>query len=1043
MSRAVWFVAGAGAGIYAVVRAPAGPRRRSPPRASPTGSAGLALGCPAVRCRGRAGRARRRRSGDVRERLGARARTAVPARARADRDRCTDDHDQERATTDGHRGDPPPVPCALRGRPGGAPPCVPSASLLLDDPNLLFVNAGMVPFKPYFLGQETPPYDRAVSVQKCVRTPDIEEVGKTTRHGTFFQMCGNFSFGDYFKEGAIELAWELVTKPVPTAATGWTESRLYPSVYEDDPEAVALWRKVTGLPDERIVELGRKENYWSHGRARARRSLLGDPLRPRARVRPERLGTSADCRRARGPLPGVLEPRLHAGRAERGAQQVGLRHRRAACRSKNIDTGMGLERVAFLLQGVAEHVRDRRDLPGHRAGRRAHRAPLRRGPRATTSGSGWSPTTCAASMMLIGDGVTPGNEGARLRAAAPAAPRGALDAAARATRTRRCPSCCRSAGTRWRETYPELHRDWERISTRRLRRGGRLPRRRCGPGRRSSTWPRQATKSGSGADRLPGDKAFALHDTYGFPIDLTLEMASEQGLAVDEDGFRRLMAEQRERAKADARAKKGAHTDAGAYREVADALGRAVEFTGYDEVVTEGTVRGLVVADGSAPAAPGGRRGRAGAGPHPLLRRGRWPARRPGRHRARRTAPGSQVLDVQSPSAVSSCTRPGWSAARSPSAPGHRRWSTSSGASRSARAPTPRRTWSTRPSARRSATPPPRPVPRTLRAGSASTSPPPASVPASVMADVEARVNDLVLADLAVQAEMMTQERGPRLGRHGAVRREVRRRGAGDLGRRLGPRAVRRHPRRPLGPARRRQAAGRVLHRLRRTPGRGTGRRRRLPLPGPRARARRPAHRSAQGAPARSCRERVHDMVERLRARREGDREGPPGPAARGRPASSPPAAEDVDGRAGRRPTAPTAPPPATSARWPSTSAAGCRAGAPGVVVVVGVRRRQDPRWSRRSTTRPAALGRLGQRPRDARSARTLGGKGGGKDDVAQGGGTDPSRVDAALRRGRAPRSAAVVARAERGAVRRGVADRASTPATPGSGSPAATLRGC
>src|SRR5580698_10284813 len=142
---------------------------------------------------------------------------------------------------------------------------IPSASLLASDPTLLLVNAGMVPFKPYFLAEQPPPFPRATSVQKCIRTPDIEEVGKTTRHGTFFEMCGNFSFGDYFKEGAITLAWELVTRPQADGGFGLEESRLYPSVYSEDTEAVELWKKVTGLPDERILRLGKKENYWSMG----------------------------------------------------------------------------------------------------------------------------------------------------------------------------------------------------------------------------------------------------------------------------------------------------------------------------------------------------------------------------------------------------------------------------------------------------------------------------------------------------------------------------------------------------------------------------------------------------------------------------------------------------------------------------------------------------------------------------------------------------------------------------------------------------------
>ncbi|WP_254406615.1 alanine--tRNA ligase-related protein, partial [Streptomyces sp. AC627_RSS907] len=142
---------------------------------------------------------------------------------------------------------------------------VPSASLIADDPTLLLVPAGMVPFKPYFLGEVKPPFDRATSVQKCVRTPDIEEVGKTTRHGTFFQMCGNFSFGDYFKEGAIKLAWELLTSSQADGGYGLDPEKLWITVYEQDDEAERIWREVIGVPAERIQRLGMGPNYWSMG----------------------------------------------------------------------------------------------------------------------------------------------------------------------------------------------------------------------------------------------------------------------------------------------------------------------------------------------------------------------------------------------------------------------------------------------------------------------------------------------------------------------------------------------------------------------------------------------------------------------------------------------------------------------------------------------------------------------------------------------------------------------------------------------------------
>src|SRR3954451_20522015 len=290
---------------------------------------------------------------------------------------------------------------------------VPSASLILDDPTLLFVNAGMVPFKPYFLGQETSPYQRAVSVQKCVRTADIEDVGRTTRHGTFFEMCGNFSFGDYFKEGAIEYAWELVTKPQAEGGFGMEESRLWPSVLQGDDEALYLWMKVTGLPTERIVKLGPKENYWSMG--------VPGPGGPSSEILYDRgpdHGPDGEFETTeRVAMPAKLEDRyleiwnlvfmqdeLSAVRSKEDFDIVGPLPKR------NIDTGMGLERVAYLLQGVdnlyeidvmSPVLRRAAELAGVTYGAN-HEDDVRLRVVADHVRSG---------LMLIGDGITPGNEG--------------------------------------------------------------------------------------------------------------------------------------------------------------------------------------------------------------------------------------------------------------------------------------------------------------------------------------------------------------------------------------------------------------------------------------------------------------------------------------------------------------------------------------------------------------------------------------------------------------------------------------------------------
>jgi alanyl-tRNA synthetase len=478
----------------------------------------------------------------------------------------------------------------------GAHTAVPSASLLLDDPTLLFVNAGMVPFKPYFLGQETPPYPRATSVQKCIRTPDIEDVGKTTRHGTFFEMCGNFSFGDYFKEGAISLAWELVTKPVADGGWGLDEGRLYPSVYVDDREALELWKKVTGLPEDRILRLGKKENYWSMGVPGP-----GGPCSELLYDRGPAYGPEFEVSQLGPDMPTALEDRLleiwnlvfmqdelSAVRAKDDFDISGsLPH-------KNIDTGMGLERVAFLLQGVENMyeidvmfpvIEKAQEVTGRRYG----------ADRGDDVRFRVVADHVRSSMMLIGDGVTPGNEG-----------RGYVlrRLLRRAIRSMRLlgyedpclPELLPISRDKMGETYTDLVTDWDRIA--------RVAYAEEEVFRKTLTAGTQIFDLAVGAARdagettLTGERAFTLHDTYGFPIDLTLEMASEAGLEVDEPGFRALMTEQRTRAKADARAKKGHHADTSAYRAVLDEHG-PTEWLAYETLETES--RALALLAGGQP----------------------------------------------------------------------------------------------------------------------------------------------------------------------------------------------------------------------------------------------------------------------------------------------------------------------------------------------------------------------------------------------------------------------------------------------------------
>ncbi|MGW3568781.1 alanine--tRNA ligase [Streptomyces sp. NPDC000941] len=472
---------------------------------------------------------------------------------------------------------------------------VPSASLIADDPTLLLVPAGMVPFKPYFLGEVKPPFDRAVSVQKCVRTPDIEEVGKTTRHGTFFQMCGNFSFGDYFKEGAIKLAWELLTTSVEEGGYGLEPEKLWITVYKEDDEAERIWRDVIGVPAERIQRLGMGPNFWSMGV-------------------PGPCGPCSEINYDRGPEFGVEGgPAVNDERYVEIWNLVFMQYERGAGEgkedfpilgdlpSKNIDTGLGLERLAMILQGV-HNMYETDNL----------RAVIDKATELTGVGYGAGHDSDVSlrvvadhmrtSVMLIGDGVTPGNEGRGyvLRRIMRRAIRNMrILGATEQVVGELVDVVLKTMG----QQYPELLTDRKRIETVALAEEAAFLKT-LKAGTNILDTAVTDTKA-AGSTVLAGDKAFLLHDTWGFPIDLTLEMAAEQGLSVDEDGFRRLMKEQRERAKADAKAKKTGHADLSAYRQVADTSGSTV-FTGYTDTEGESTVVGLLVDGLPSPAATEG-----------------------------------------------------------------------------------------------------------------------------------------------------------------------------------------------------------------------------------------------------------------------------------------------------------------------------------------------------------------------------------------------------------------------------------------------------
>ncbi len=435
---------------------------------------------------------------------------------------------------------------------------VPSASLIPHDPTLLFTVAGMVPFKPYFTGEEVAPYDRAVSVQKCFRAPDIDVIGSDQRHLTFFEMMGNFSFGDYFKEGAIDYAWQLVTE-----GFGLDPSRLWVTVHNDDDEAANIWLDGVGLPPERLQRLG-EENIWAMGEV--------GPCGYDSEIFYDK---GDDFGAAGGPAFGGEDRYVEIWNL------VFMQFERLFDGSmidlpkKNIDTGAGFERVLSILNGVESVFATDLFAPLLDASARALK---------TSYGNDEANDILVrrvaehgrAMTMLVGDGVLPSNEGRGyvlrriIRRAILAARRSGSDSSLMAPLVDATIDKMGSAYPTLideRDLIVEILEREESGFARTLRTGLAL----------LDDARREVEASGSSV--FPGDVAFKLHDTHGFPIELTSEIVAESGLEVEREAFDQAMSAQRERARAAAKTLRKA--DDAQYRELIDMAG-ATEFVGRD-----------------------------------------------------------------------------------------------------------------------------------------------------------------------------------------------------------------------------------------------------------------------------------------------------------------------------------------------------------------------------------------------------------------------------------------------------------------------------
>lgn len=452
---------------------------------------------------------------------------------------------------------------------------LPSYSLVPQgDKSLLLINSGMAPMKKFFTGEVEPPRRRVTTCQKCIRTPDIDRVGITARHGTFFEMLGNFSFGDYFKDEAIHWSWEFLTEVLEIPA-----ERLYPSVYENDEEAYSIWRDEIGVPESRIKKLGKEDNFWEHGTG---------PCGPCSEIYFDRgekygcgkpdCGPGCDCDRFMEIWNNVFSQFNNDGKGNY-----------TELAQKNIDTGMGLERLACVMQGVdnmfeVDSIRGTLDRVVEISGKKY-------------GGSDKDDISIRvitdhirSATFMISDGVTPSNEGRGYvlrRILRRAARHGKLLGIERQFLAELCESVIKEneAG------YPEL-RDRESyikrvISIEEERFDATID---AGLSILSNLI-RGALKEG--ADAISGEEAFKLYDTFGFPLDLTREIALESNLAINEDVFNDLMQAQRARARA-ARANISGWSEAS--KSVLSGVPKT-EFTGYGEYRSDATVVAILAGD--------------------------------------------------------------------------------------------------------------------------------------------------------------------------------------------------------------------------------------------------------------------------------------------------------------------------------------------------------------------------------------------------------------------------------------------------------------